>query len=57
MRAQFEVAQRVQSVLGQRMVGIDVAAQDQTDLLGEQTPQPAGPLIERQVGQFGTQFA
>ena len=32
---QFEGAQRVNSVLGERPVGIDVATQDQADLIGE----------------------
>src|SRR5271163_1266849 len=51
--AQLEVAQRVKAILGKRMVRIDVAAQNQTDLLGKQTPQPGGPLVEGQLVQLG----
>ena len=36
--AQFEVAQRVESVLEERTVWIDGAPQNQADLLGNQTP-------------------
>ena len=43
--AQFEGAQRVNAVLGERPVGIDAATQDQADLIGDQTPQPGGPLV------------
>ena len=39
-RAQFEVAQRVEAVLGERTVRIDGATQNQADLLGDQTPKP-----------------
>ena len=42
MNAQFEVAQRVEAVLGKRLVRVDIATQAQTDLLREQTPQPSG---------------
>src|SRR5262245_44166345 len=37
---QFEVAQRVQAVVGERAVGIYRAAQDQAGLLRYQAPQP-----------------
>src|SRR5665213_478408 len=56
MDAQFEVAQRVEAVLGKRLVRVDVATQAQTDLLREQTPQPRGPLVKRQLGEFSAQF-
>ena len=44
---QFEGAQRVNAVLGERPVGIDATTQDQADLIGEQTPQPGGPLVRQ----------
>ena len=55
--AQFEVAQRVKAVLGQRTVRVDGATQDQADLLGDQTPEPAGPLVRGQRVQLGAEFA
>ena len=55
--AQFEGAQRVQAVLGERPVGIDGATQDQADLVGDQTPQPGGPLVAGQLVEFGKEFA
>ena len=55
--AQFEVAQRVQTVLGQRAVRIDRATQNQTDLIGDQAPQPGGPLVRRQRVQLGPELA
>ena len=45
---QFEVAQRVQPVVGERAVRVDRAAQDQAGLLGHQPPKPGGPLVLRQ---------
>ena len=41
-RTQFEVAQRVQAIFGKRPVRIDGATQDQTDLIGDQTPNRVG---------------
>ena len=55
--AQFEVAQRVEAVLGERTVRIDAAAQDQADLIGDQTPKPGGPFVPGQRVQFGKEFA
>ena len=53
----FEVAQRVKAVFGERTVRIDGATQNQADLLGDQTPQPGGPLVRGQRRQLGTEFA
>ena len=44
--AQFEVAQRVEAVLEERTVRIDGAAQNQADLLGNQTPKSGRPLVQ-----------
>ena len=43
--AQFEIAQRIESVVGERTIGVDGAAQDQADLLGDQTTKSARPLV------------
>src|SRR5262249_27105692 len=53
--AQLQVAQRVQPVVGERPVRVDRATQDQAGLLGDQLAQPGGPLVGRQLMQFGTQ--
>ena len=55
--AQFEVAQRVEAVLGERTVRIDGATQNQADLLGDQTPKSGGPLVQGQLIQLGAEFA
>ena len=40
-----------------RTVRIEGAAQNQADLLGHQTPEPSGPLVQRQRVQLGAEFA
>ena len=53
----FGVAQRVQSVLVQWTVHIDVAAQNQPDMFCDQLPEPGGPLVEGKCHQLGAEFA
>ena len=43
MSGGFRGAQRVHAVFGEWTVRVDVATQDQADLIGDQTPQPDGP--------------
>ena len=54
---QFEVAQRVETVIGERAVGVDGASQDRPDLLADQMPKTAGPFLRGQgaerVGERG----
>lgn len=54
--AQFEVAQRVEAVLGQRAVRVDRAPQTQADVVRYQPPEAGGPLVEREFFEFGTEF-
>ena len=43
--AQLQRPQRIQTVLGERAIRVDRAAQDETDLVGDQTAQPVRPLV------------
>ena len=55
--AQFQVAQRIEAVLGQGTVRVDSAAQNQADLFGDQAPEAGWPLVERKLGELGTELA
>ena len=43
--AQLQGAQGIQTVIGERTIGIDRPPQDQADLVGDQTAQPVRPLV------------
>lgn len=53
---QLQVAQGIQTIVGQRPVRINGSPQQQADLVRYQPPDCAGPLFAGQAAQFGEEF-
>ena len=51
--AQLQGAKGIQTVIGERAIGIDRPAQDEADLVGDQAAQPVRPLVLGQPGELG----